>query len=178
MKEETKETMEKARETIPLIADKLKERYNPEKIILYGSYAWGLSDKDRWILHAFESPIPAAITINPLPPTYRMIKKREMVGMNKELERIITILQSLEEQIKKDYKAEIMGVFGSYVRGEQKVSSDVDILVNFHEGATLFDLVGLADFLEEKLDVKVDIVSERAIREELKEQILKEVVMV
>ncbi|MDI6884851.1 MAG: hypothetical protein QMD22_00590 [archaeon] len=62
MKEETKETMEKARETIPLIADKLKERYNPEKIILYGSYAWGLSDKDRWILHAFESPIPAAIT--------------------------------------------------------------------------------------------------------------------
>ena len=98
--------------------------------------------------------------------------------MNKELERIITILQSLEEQIKKDYKAEIIGIFGSYVRGEQKVSSDVDILVNFHEGATLFDLVGLADFLEEELDVKVDIVSERAIREELKEQILKEVVMV
>ena len=98
--------------------------------------------------------------------------------MNKELERIITILQSLEERIKKDYKAEIIGVFGSYVRGEQKVSSDVDILVNFHEGATLFDLVGLADFLEEELDVKVDIVSERAIREELKEQILKEVVMV
>jgi hypothetical protein len=42
----------------------------------------------------------------------------------------------------------------------------------------LFDLVGLADFLEEKLNVKVDIVSERAIRQEIKEQILKEVVMV
>ncbi len=107
-----------------------------------------------------------------------MIKKKEMVGMNKELERIITILRSLEEEIRKEYKAKIMGVFGSYVRGEQKESSDVDILANFHEGATLFDLVGLADFLEEKLDVKVDIVSERAVREELKEQILKEVVMV
>ena len=54
--------VEKAQKTIRLIADKLKESYNPEKIILYGSYAWGLPDEDRWILHAFERPIPAAIT--------------------------------------------------------------------------------------------------------------------
>jgi hypothetical protein len=79
---------------------------------------------------------------------------------------------------RKEYKAEIIGLFGSYARGEQKRSSDLDILVKFLEGATLFDLVGLADFLEEKLNVKVDIVSERAIRQEIKEQILKEVVMV
>ena len=46
MKEETKETVEKARKTICLIADKLKERYNPEKIILFGSYAWDLPDED------------------------------------------------------------------------------------------------------------------------------------
>jgi predicted nucleotidyltransferase len=46
MKEETKETVEKARKTISLIVDKLKERYNPEKIILFGSYAWGLPDED------------------------------------------------------------------------------------------------------------------------------------
>jgi predicted nucleotidyltransferase len=41
-----KRTEEQARETIRLIADKLKESYNPEKIILYGSYAWGLPDED------------------------------------------------------------------------------------------------------------------------------------
>jgi predicted nucleotidyltransferase len=75
-----------------------------------------------------------------------------------------------------EFKAEIIGVFGSYVRGEQKEGSDVDVLVKFLEGATLFDLVGLADFLEEHLNIKVDLASEDAIREELKEKILKEVV--
>lgn len=98
--------------------------------------------------------------------------------MNRELERIIKTLRGSEEQIRKEYKAEIIGVFGSYVRGEQKARSDIDILVRFLEGATLFDLVGLGDFLEEKLKVKVDIVSERAIRQELKDRILQEVVKV
>ena len=60
----------------------------------------------------------------------------------------------------------------------EKPESDVDILVRFKEGATLFDLVGLAEFLEERIGIKVDIVSERALRPKLKEQILKEVVTV
>ncbi|NQE46179.1 hypothetical protein C5S31_09190 [ANME-1 cluster archaeon GoMg2] len=46
MKEETKETVEKARKTIRLVADKLKESFFPEKIILFGSYAGGLPDED------------------------------------------------------------------------------------------------------------------------------------
>lgn len=50
--------------------------------------------------------------------------------------------------------------------------------MRFKEGATIFDLAGLMNFLEEKLGVKVDIVSERAIRHELKEEILKEVVAI
>lgn len=98
--------------------------------------------------------------------------------MNKNLEQIRGVLERLEEQIRKEYKAEIIGLFSSYVRGEQKGESDVDVLVRFLEGATLFDFVGLADFLEETLAVKVDIVSERALRPELREQILKEVVAV
>lgn len=96
--------------------------------------------------------------------------------MTKELERIITTLQSLEEQIRKEYRAEIIGVFGSYVRGEQKTSSDADILVRFLKGATLFNFVGLADFLEEELKVKVDIVPIDTVRKEIKEQVLKEAV--
>jgi hypothetical protein len=98
--------------------------------------------------------------------------------MNKELDRIIKTIESLKERIRKEYKAEIVGLFGSYAHGKQREGSDVDILVRFLEGATLFDFVGLGDFLEEELDVKVDVVSERAIRQELKEKILKEVVEV
>lgn len=91
---------------------------------------------------------------------------------------IISIVRSLEGHVRKEYKAEVIGVFGSYARGEQTAHSDVDVLVRFLDGATLFDFVGLGDFLEDELRVKVDIVSERAIREELREQILREVVTV
>lgn len=98
--------------------------------------------------------------------------------MNKELNAIIRTIKDLREQVRREYKAEIVGIFGSYARGEQKESSDVDILVKFLDRATLFDLVGLGDFLEEKLHVKVDIVSERAVRPELKEQIFQEVIAV
>lgn len=93
-------------------------------------------------------------------------------------EEIIEILRRLAERIENDYKAEIIGLFGSYSRGEQSEDSDVDVLVRFGEGATLLDFMGLANFLEDELNLKVDIVSERAIREELKDQILKEVVTI
>jgi predicted nucleotidyltransferase len=79
-------------------------------------------------------------------------------------------------QIREEYKAILIGVFGTYARGEQKERSDVDILVNFNEGAILFDLVGLGDFLEEELKVKVDIVPIDTVRKEIKEQVLKEAV--
>jgi len=96
----------------------------------------------------------------------------------KELNEIKEVLRKNKDVIAKEFKAEIVGIFGSYARGEQKKESDVDIIVRFKEGATLFDLVGLADFIEEKLGIKADVVSERAIRPELKERILKEVVAV
>jgi predicted nucleotidyltransferase len=96
----------------------------------------------------------------------------------KTLDEIKNILKENREEIAREFKAEIVGIFGSYVRSEQKKGSDVDILVRFKEGATLFDFVGLADFLEQKLGMKVDIVSERAVKPELKNAILSEVVIV
>jgi len=100
----------------------------------------------------------------------------EKASTNKDLDRIKTTLKGLKKQVQKEFKAEIIGVFGSFTRGEQKKTSDIDLLVEFKEGATLFDLVGLGDFLEEKLNRKIDIVSQRAIRPELNDSILKEVV--
>ncbi|MHA1353292.1 MAG: nucleotidyltransferase family protein [Candidatus Heimdallarchaeaceae archaeon] len=93
------------------------------------------------------------------------------------MDEITRELEKIKEEISTQFKAEIIGLFGSYVRGEQKEGSDLDILVRFNEGASLFDYIGLADFLEEKLQLKVDVVSERAVRPELRDQILKEVIM-
>lgn len=85
-------------------------------------------------------------------------------------------LKGIREEIRKKYKAEILGIFGSYARGEQKRGSDVDILVKFDEGATLIDFVGLSIYLENKLRIKVDIIPIDSIREEIRDKILKEAI--
>ncbi len=91
---------------------------------------------------------------------------------------IIKTLKSIQSEVYQKYKADIKGIFGSYARGEEKEDSDLDILVEFIENATLFDLVGLGDFLEEKLQCKVDIVSKRAVREEIKQYINQDMVYI
>ena len=75
--------------------------------------------------------------------------------MERRLEAIITEIRENTKFIEGRYKAKILGVFGSYVRSEQTSRSDIDLLVRFFDGASLFDLVGLADFLEEKLQIKI-----------------------
>jgi len=95
----------------------------------------------------------------------------------KNIDEIKEILNLSKEKIRNQFKAEIIGIFGSYVRGEQKRGSDLDVLVKFYEGATLFEFIDLANFLEKKLGIKkVDIVPYDTIREEIKEKILKETV--
>ena len=79
------------------------------------------------------------------------------------------------KEIRQEYKAEIVGIFGSYARGEEKPGSDVDVLVNFDTGATLFDLVGLGDYLEDLLGLPVDVVSKRALHPRMQDDVLKEV---
>ena len=92
------------------------------------------------------------------------------------LEEIKRILKDQRGRIFREFKAEVLGIFGSYVRGEAKPDSDLDVLVRFLPGATLFDYVGLCDFLEERLGVKVDLVPVDGMRDEIKEAILREAV--
>jgi len=91
-------------------------------------------------------------------------------------ENILTTIESLKDHVRQNYKAEIKGIFGSYVRGKQTSQSDIDILVEFHHGADLFDFVGLSQFLEERLNHKVDVVPLGSLREEVKPYVLREAV--
>ena len=96
----------------------------------------------------------------------------------KKLKQIQAILALSKGELRKRYRVKELGIFGSYSRGEQKKSSDVDILVKFNPNATLFDFVGLGNYLEEKLKIKVDVVSERGIRPELRSNIFKGVLKI
>ncbi len=94
----------------------------------------------------------------------------------KSKQEILSLIKSLQDELKRRYKVKEIGVFGSVVREEQRQASDIDVLVDFEDGADLFDLVGLGLFLEEKLGQKVDVVPKRALREEIRGAVLKEVV--
>jgi len=63
----------------------------------------------------------------------------------------------------KGFYPERIGIFGSYAREENTPESDLDILVKFKNGITLLQLINLENELSEKLDVKVDLVTEGAI---------------
>ena len=95
-----------------------------------------------------------------------------------ECEDILNFLRRSRAEIALDYRASIKGIFGSIARDEARPDSDVDVLVQFEEDASVFDLVGLADFLEENLNRKVDIVSVRAVREEIRPAIERDLIKV
>ncbi len=62
-------------------------------------------------------------------------------------------------------------LFGSYARGEAGPRSDIDLLVGFPEGTTLFDVVNIQDDLERALGCKVDLVSQRHLSPRLEKRI-------
>lgn len=90
----------------------------------------------------------------------------------------VHILGKHKKDLYEQYKVKEIGIFGSYVRGEQNKRSDVDILVDFDEVPDLLTFMGLAGYLEDILHKKVDLVRKPVIRKELREQVLSEVVYV
>ena len=92
------------------------------------------------------------------------------------VEELLARLRALKPELTARYKVQEMALFGSFVRGEQDEASDIDVLVDFEEGADLFDLVELALFLEEQLQREVDVVSRQALRTELRDSVLQEAV--
>lgn len=91
-------------------------------------------------------------------------------------EEIIKLLKELTGEVEQKYKARIKGIFGSFVRGEEHEKNDIDILVEFEEGANLLHLVGLSLFLEDKINMPVDLVPSDTLRKEIREDILKEAI--
>ena len=97
----------------------------------------------------------------------------------KQIEEIKGILAEHKEELRERFRVREIGVFGSYVRGEQKKrSSDIDILVEFEEPIGIFEFMDLEEYLSHLLGRKVDLVSRKALKPRIGEYILKEVVYV
>jgi len=92
--------------------------------------------------------------------------------MLKEIEEMLKIYKPF---LREKFKVKEIGIFGSYTRGEESEESDVDVLVEFYEpiGWEIFDL---KEFLEEILGKEVDLVTVKALKPQLEDRVLKEVV--
>lgn len=90
-----------------------------------------------------------------------------MSAIEKKIRQLLPVLSE-------KYKVLHIGYFGSFARGDQTSQSDVDILVDFSEplGWEFFDL---QMFLEKELGREIDLVTRSAIKETVREDILKEV---
>ncbi|AAM05763.1 nucleotidyltransferase family protein [Methanosarcina acetivorans] len=96
----------------------------------------------------------------------------------REVDIYIKKLQEMLPELRKKYPIKYMGVFGSYVRGEQSPSSDLDILVEFNGSITLLGCARLENELSDRLGIKVDLVSKTALKPRIGKHVLSEVVEV
>jgi len=94
------------------------------------------------------------------------VKSRAEVEV--ELHRLMPVLAER-------FRVRRIGLFGSFVRGDQTEASDIDVLVEF-SGPTAWEFIDLKDFLEERLGRRIDLVTVPALRPRMRERILAEVV--
>lgn len=81
-------------------------------------------------------------------------------------------IRSMEPLLRKRFHIKEIGVFGSFVRGEESSQSDLDVLVSFLEPIGLFDFVKLENFLSDRLGVKVDLVMKDSLKPRIRDVIL------
>ncbi len=97
----------------------------------------------------------------------------------KTLEEIKKMLKEHEKILKMKYKTRQIGIFGSYVREEEKErKSDLDILVDFDDGITLLKFIEMENYLSDLLGIKVDLVMRKALKPRIGKNILKEVMYI
>ena len=96
--------------------------------------------------------------------------------MPMKLDEVVMPNRDLILQTAARHGAHSIRVFGSVARRQDDSDSDIDFLVEMEPGRSLFDLGGLLMDLENLLNTKVDIVTERGLKERIRERVLNEAV--
>jgi len=90
----------------------------------------------------------------------------------------LKVLRAIKPELEREYHVAEIGLFGSFARGEEQKTSDVDILVEFSRPVGMFKFLELEEYLESKIGKKVDLVSRKALKPYIGRRILNEVIMV
>jgi uncharacterized protein len=107
----------------------------------------------------------------------RCMAKAEQQRDDRHLAHYVTLLRQHQPALQEHYGVRFMGVFGSYVRGEQRRGSDVDLLVECDDRPlTLLQFIALEHYLSDLLEVKVELVERNTLKSTIGCYILAEVV--
>jgi len=98
--------------------------------------------------------------------------------VKRSLETLLELLRQQAPFLAEHYGVETLEVFGSYVRGEQKTGSDLDILVMFREAPSLLTFIAIENHLSDLLDIKVDLVMKDSLKPAIEKNVLREAVPV
>ena len=79
--------------------------------------------------------------------------------------------------ILRTHGAEYVAVFGSLARGQNRPDSDIDILVRFEKDISLLDHIGIAQELEDVLQQKVDLITERSLHKDVVPYVIKDLMV-
>lgn len=109
---------------------------------------------------------------------HSFLRNSPMVNDFGKASRFIEVLRQCKQALKERYKVKSLGIFGSYVRNEQKKRSDLDILVEFDEPPSLLRFLQLEHYLSDLLGVRVDLVMKDTLKPAIGRRILSEVVSV
>lgn len=90
---------------------------------------------------------------------------------------IITRLRSLKAELNTRYDVKEIGIFGSVARGDEGLESDLDLIVEFGPDADLITYIGLWQFLEDVFKTKVDLVTKKGLRTEMRENVMRDIVL-
>ena len=93
-----------------------------------------------------------------------------------KIDKLRQTLAKHKNELRREYNVKIIGLFGSYIRGEQKKKSDLDVLVDFSKPIGLLKFGTLEEHLSGLTGVKVDLVMKSAIKPGIGRYILREVV--
>lgn len=96
----------------------------------------------------------------------------------KTLEDIKQILIQNRHLLQEDYHVTELGIFGSYARGEQTDTSDIDVLIDYSDAPTLFKLVELRNYLSQITGTEVDVVTKNGLKPRIRDRVLSEVIYV
>jgi len=91
---------------------------------------------------------------------------------------LTTAQQNTIKKVVSKFNPKLVGVFGSYARGEQQRESDLDILVDFNESVNLIELIGLEQELTELLGIKVDLVTLKSVNPSLNAYIQQDLIRI